>query len=540
VTSELERGARRPNGGRSTAHADRWASGVHVIGAADAAETARAISIYYEAELVLSLQAAIEPLSRRAKLSRARRQQRRLARAEHLAAELEDTDPAADAALAARRPDLQEALLLAPDAFSRLPEIEARAIATRVGRDLATARNQRAEDARSDLVRSAPGLSRTTPAYRLESLATRLGDALGTAALARDRLRAAHRLVEELPGSQPGAQMSDLEHRLAARAAADAQGAARRSALKAVLLLSLLVPILLMAVSGVVPPLVAGLLGLALLPPVVEMLRRAALARRRATSEVGAAQLRSDLSTLDLLTEQEAARVDLRVARRDLVDAERALAEAEVEARTLLGATAPRDPVWIGALAKTVEDVCLAEDEAASAAAQAAEEEAGLRGALASVGLAGLDPQAALDRLYTLVQLRPVAEELLEDAVAAERRVHYRDALRAVLGGRSITSLRRATLPDDQLDTQPMLLIDDGDELLRARVLRALAEIGDEALVIVVTDDPSLWPITDDSPAEPSPPAPPPPRSASAARPEPAPPASAPRVPQERPWFMSS
>jgi hypothetical protein len=222
------------------------------------------------------------------------------------------------------------------------------------------------------------------------------------------------------------------------------------------------------------------------------------------------------------------------------VDGERALAEAEVEARTLLGATAPRDPVWIGALAKTVEDVTRAEEEAASAEAQAAEEEAGLRGALASVGLTGLDPQAALDRLYTLVQLRPVAEELLEDAIAAERRVHYRDALRAVLGGRSITALRRATLPDDQLDTQPLLLIDDGDERLRSRVLRALAEIGDEALVIVVTDDPSLWPVTDDSAAEPSAPAPPPARSGPAPRPEPAPPASAPRVPQERPWFMSS
>jgi len=511
-----------------------------VIGAADAAETARAISLYYDAELVLSLEAALEPLSRRAMVSRARRQQRRLARAEHLAAELDDTDPAADAALAARRPDLQEALLLAPDAFSRLPEIEARAIATRVSRDVATASHQAAEDARSDLVRSAPGLSRTTPAYRLEALATRLGEALATATLARDRLRAAHRLVEELPGSQSGAQVSELEQRLASRAAADARAAARASGLKALLLLSLLVPIFALARNDVLPPIVAALLGLALVPPVVEMLRRAVLARRMATSEMGAAQLRSDLSTLDLLTEQEAARVDLRGARRGLVEGERALAEAEVEARTLLGATAPRDPVWIGALAKTVEDVTRAEEEAASAEARAAEEEAGLRGALASVGLTGLDPQAALDRLYTLVQLRPVAEELLEDAIAAERRVHYRDALRAVLGGRSITALRRATLPDDQLDTQPLLLIDDGDERLRSRVLRALAEIGDEALVIVVTDDPSLWPVTDDSAPEPSAPAPPPARSGPTPRPEPAPPASAPRVPQERPWFMSS
>ena len=35
---------------------------------------------------------------------------------------------------------------------------------------------------------------------------------------------------------------------------------------------------------------------------------------------------------------------------------------------------------------------------------------------------------------------------------------------------------------------------------MRSRVLRTLAEIGDEALVLVVTDDPSLWPITDDRP----------------------------------------
>ena len=165
--------------------------------------------------------------------------------------------------------------------------------------------------------------------------------------------------------------------------------------------------------------------------------------------------------------------------------------------------------MWIAALAETVEDVCRSEDEAASAVSRATDEEVGLRGALASVGLTGLDPQASLDRLHTLVQLRPVAEELLEDAIAAERRTHYRDALRAVLGGRSLSSLRRATLPEDELDTRPLLLIDDGDELVRSRVLRTLAEIGDEALVLVVTDDPSLWPITDDHAGEPSPAAPP-------------------------------
>ena len=140
------------------------------------------------------------------------------------------------------------------------------------------------------------------------------------------------------------------------------------------------------------------------------------------------------------------------MARRGLVEAERALAEAEVEARTLLGATAPRDPVWIAALAETVEDVSRAEDEAASAAARASDEEVGLRGALASVGLTGLDPQVGARSPLHPRAAPPGRRGAAGRRIAAERRVHFRDALRAVLGGRSLTSLRRATLPEDELE----------------------------------------------------------------------------------------
>ncbi len=75
----------------------------------------------------------------------------------------------------------------------------------------------------------------------------------------------------------------------------------------------------------------------------------------------------------------------------------------------------------------------------------------------------------------------------------AEQRNLEGEVLAAALGGLTMEKLRstaRAAAPGDQ---RPLLLIDDGDEDARVVIARDLSEIGDDGLVLIVTESPQSW-----------------------------------------------
>lgn len=478
-----------------------WTSGVHVVQSNHAADTARLISTYYEAELALSLETATLSLKRRVATARMRRLQRTLARAEALAAELRGADPDADAALAARRSELQEARILTPDAATRLPEIEV--LARDAQAASVDARQVADEEAsvRSRMIEAAPSASRSTTPAALRALGGRLARTEAGVDAAQRWLKVCESRVNEDRGPESSEVTSEVELAQMERMASAARSRARRLNLGAVLLLALVAPVAMAIRGGDLSPVVGGLLFLALLPPTIELLLRSHRTRRLARSRVDALELRTEMARLDVVSRKESVRAEEREARRSVVRANEDLLNVRVEGRSLLGSDELLEPDRLRELADLLEEVTTLSEKSADLAARATNRLEALRVAVGDVGLiTGDDVMAAVGRLRRLVPLRAVADDLYLDAVDAERRQHLREALHAVLGGRSLEAVRRAARSAAPGDNRPLLLIDDGDQSDRTSVVRMLAEIGDEALVVIVTDVPTAWPVSESDP----------------------------------------
>ena len=465
-------------------------TGVTVVESAEPEVTARKLATESGAELVEGLGSAVKALSTAAAALEAAHAAARAKQAIALAKRLERFDEQADAALIARRSELEAAVALGPDANQQLVDLYRRLDLL----PLSEREQARAEHALEEAAAPLPFhlLSDVDP-VALRRARQELVAAHAECQLAEQELAEATAVTAALIEEQQTDDEGVAHAEAAARQTSEVIGQRSRSLLlQAAAVTGVVVVLIAVTAAGVLDPVIGFGLAAACVPPIIELLRRAMGARASGARRVeGAASLayRAAQKRLSVL---EAARDRQAESEQRVAEANRGRFAASARWQQVAGPHVREDQA--DDAIEVAADLARLRAAAVSAVANADRLRRGFAAELTGLGAAPeLEPRDALRYLQHLVDLGPTAAELLELVAEAEQRAVQREKLAALVGRRDMAAVRRAARDRWTATLHPLVIIDDRDQANGPVVADALVELDDALSVMMVTQRPRRW-----------------------------------------------